>query len=93
MRRNNQHTGKVKYITLFEEGTCGHKHRHYGRAVDCLDRLEGQGTSATIAETRYNPNLLWVENCLLKHTSMEEMKAALEGRKFTRRLFLSGVRI
>ena len=79
MKWNKQHTGKVKYITLFEEGTCGHKHRHYGRAIDCLDRFEDRGISATIAETKYNPDLLWVENCLLKHASMEEMKEALAG--------------
>lgn len=70
--------GKVKYIVLHEVGTCGHKHRHHGRAVDCYDRLADNGYPATIAETRYNPDLLWIENCLLKHTSIAEMKTALQ---------------
>lgn len=70
--------GSIKYIVLHQEGTCGHKHRFYGRAVDCLDKLEDNGTQATIVETRYNPDLLWVENCLLKRTSVREMKSALE---------------
>jgi len=71
--------GSIKYIVLHQEGTCGHKHRHYGRAIDCLDRLEDHGTQATIAETRYNPDLLWIENCLLKHMSVKEMADALAG--------------
>jgi hypothetical protein len=69
---------KTKYIVLFQEGTCGHKHRHYGKAVDCYDRLSDNGYNATIAETRYNPDLLWIENCLLKHTSIAEMKSVLQ---------------
>jgi len=71
--------GSTKYIVLHPEGTCGHKHRFYGRAVDCLDRLEDHGTDAIIAETQYNPDLSWIENCLLKNTSMIEMKSALMG--------------
>jgi len=73
------HTGSLKFIVLHQEGTCGHKHRYYGRALDCLDRLEDNGHEAMIATTRYNPNLLWIENCLLKHTRMPEMIAALAG--------------
>lgn len=72
------HKGKVKYITLFQDGTCGHKHRYYGRAIDCLDKFEDHGVSGIIAETRYNPDLLWIENCLLKHTDIYEMADVLE---------------
>lgn len=71
--------GSLKYIVLYQEGTCGHKHQHYGRAIDCLDKLEDNGIESTIAETRYNPDLLWIEDCLLKRTSMKEMADALAG--------------
>jgi hypothetical protein len=69
--------GKVRYITLFQEGTCGHKHRFYGKALDCLDKFADHGMESMIAETRYNPDLAWIENCLLKNTSMPEMISAL----------------
>jgi hypothetical protein len=71
--------GAIKYIVLYQEGTCGHKHRCYNRAIDCFDKIEDKGIEAMIAETRYNPDLLWIENCLLKNTSMVEMKTALMG--------------
>lgn len=69
---------KPRFITLTEEGCCGHTHRHYGRAVDCLDRFEDNGIPAMVIETVHRVDPLWIDHCLLKRTSMAEMAAALK---------------
>ena len=81
MKKRNQHTGAVKYITLFEEGTCGHKHRHYGKAVACLDRFEDDGIEAVIAAVSCPCDLPTIDHWLLKHTSKEKMKRVLEAKQ------------
>lgn len=76
--KNKEYKRKVKYIVLFNEGTCGHKHRNYGRAIDCLDKFEDNGISGIIVATKRSINLLWIEHCLLKHTDMYDIVNALE---------------
>lgn len=65
------------FLVLHDEGTCGHKHRKYNRAVDCLNFLEDHGKESLIVETKYNPDLLWIEKCLLVKTNKENMARIL----------------
>jgi hypothetical protein len=70
-----------RYIVLTEDGCCGHKHLHYGRALDCLDKFEDHGRPAMIAPIPKQNRMvdpLWIDHCLLKHTSMREMAEALQ---------------
>lgn len=66
-----------RYITLTEEGSCGHMHRHEGRAIDCYDRLSDNGMPATIAKTVHNLHPMWIDKQLSK-IGMKRLKAILE---------------
>ena len=71
-------TKKSRFFAITEEKTCGHMHRSYGRAVDCLDKFEDAGIPADIIETRENVDLLWVDHHLLKRTTMAEFITAFK---------------
>jgi hypothetical protein len=62
-----------RFTTITQDGTCGHKHRHIGRAIDCLDKFEDEGISARICRIPGDVDLLWIDNCLLKHTTVDQM--------------------
>lgn len=68
-----------RYTVLTEDCCCGHVHRHYGRAVDCLDRFEDKGIPAKLVETIHRFDPMWIDKHLCKRTSMQEMAAALQG--------------
>lgn len=69
----------TKYITLTEDCTCGHRHRHYGRAVDCLDKFEDRGIPAKIVEIRHTIDPLFVDKHLAKgHLGMDRIVEILQ---------------
>ena len=65
------------YITLTEEGSCGHMHRLEHRAIDCYDRLSDRGIPATIATTTERLHPMWIDKQLSK-IGMKRLKAILE---------------
>lgn len=70
------------YTVLTQTGTCGHKHRDYNQAVGCLAKLEDNGIPAMISGIRVGKrkvDLVWIRDCLMAHTSMEDMAEVLEG--------------
>jgi hypothetical protein len=73
----------TRYIVLTEDGSCGHMHRHYGKAVDCLDRFEDNGIPAKLVGTVHNVDPLFIDKHLLKRTSMDEMAAFLQSPEVT----------
>ena len=66
-----------RYIALTEDCSCGHLHRHEGRAIDCLDRFEDHGIPSTITSTTENYHPLWIDKQLGK-IGMKRLKAILE---------------
>jgi len=66
-----------RYIALTEEGSCGHMHRHEGRALDCLDRFEDHGIPAIVATITEKMNPMWADKQLSK-IGMKRLKAILE---------------
>lgn len=62
-----------RFTTITQEGTCGHKHRHIGRAIDCLDKFEDHGIPARITRIPEKADLLWVDKQLLMHTTINQM--------------------
>jgi predicted enzyme involved in methoxymalonyl-ACP biosynthesis len=55
-----------RYIVLTENCTCGHRHRFYDRAINCLDKFEDNGIPAKIVETSHNFDPLFIDKHLLK---------------------------
>jgi hypothetical protein len=66
-----------RYIALTEEGSCGHMHRHEGRALDCLDRFEDHGIRSHVAYTTENLHPIWIDKQLSK-IGMKRLKVILE---------------
>jgi hypothetical protein len=68
-----------KYIVLHEEGCCGHKHRSLNNAMRCYDHydLTSNVVMVTLSEECSKVDPMWVDHCMLKHTSMREMAEAL----------------
>lgn len=62
-----------RFTAITQDGTCGHKHHHLGRAIDCLDKFEDHDIPSRICSIPGNVDLLWIDNCLLKHTTMNQM--------------------
>lgn len=69
-----------RYIVLTEDKCCGHKHRSIKQAARCYDHydLTRNVIMVTLPEKNKRVDPLWIDHCLLKHTSMREMAEALE---------------
>jgi hypothetical protein len=70
-----------RYIVLHEDGCCGHKHRSIDQAEKCYNHFDRDRNviMVTLPEKYRKVDPLWIDHCLLKHTSMREMAEALEG--------------
>jgi hypothetical protein len=68
----------ITYTVLSDCGTCGHKHRHHGRAIDCYDKFADAGVDAVIVELKTDVDLLFIEKHLSRRP-MQEIAAILRG--------------
>ena len=68
-----------RYIVLTEDCSCGHQHRFYHKAVDCLDYFEDHDIPAKIVQTSRLIDLLFIDKHLSKgHLGMERIIEILQ---------------